>query len=158
MKLGIGVPHLVQSFFARMRDYATFRNSSLLKVEDVDEVYRTTFLGPAGQNDIVHYDTRLQDALEEDDYTIAMEVLAEAATQDVFTQAARRCLENQYSRIGVDVRRSLTDVSDVLDVLVHGWLPRSRGLGLPVFATAFEGLVGRPIQGPSCSARPARRG
>ena len=126
VKLGIGVPHLVQSFLARMRDYATFRNRSLLKVEDVDEVYRTTFLGPAGQNDIVHYDTRLQDALEEDDYTIAMEILAEAATQDVFTQAARRCLEDQYSRIGVDVRRSL---SDVLDVLVHDGYLEAGDLG-----------------------------
>lgn len=112
----------MQSFFARLRDFAGLRGLNRLTVEDVHEVYQTAFLGPAGQSDIVHYDRRLQDALEDEDYTLAMEILAEAATQDVFTPEARRCLERQYAGKIEDVRGC---ISGVLDVLVHdGYLER----------------------------------
>jgi hypothetical protein len=85
----------------------------------------------AGQSDIVHYDTRLQDALEDEGYTLAMEILAEAATQDVFSPEARRRLERQYAGRIEDVRGC---VSDVLDVLVHdGYLERDAGgYGFPL--------------------------
>ncbi len=124
-RLGVGIPHLVQSFFARLRDFAVFQGRNRLGVGDVDEVYRTAFMGPAGQSDIVHYDTRLQDALERDGYTVAMEILGEAATQDVFTPEAQRSLERQYAGKIEDV---LGCVSGVLDVLVHdGYLEHDDG-------------------------------
>ena len=111
--------------FARLRDFAVFRGRNRLTVDDVHEVYQTAFLGPAGQSDIVHYDTRLQDALEDEGYILAMEILAEAATQDVFAAEARRCLERQYAGTIEDVRER---VSGVLDVLVHdGYLERGDG-------------------------------
>ncbi len=130
-RLGVGIPHLVQSFFARLRDFAGFRGRNRLTVDDVHEVYQTAFLGPAGQSDIVHYDTRLQDALEDEGYTLAMEILAEAATQDVFSPDARRRLERQYAEKIEDVRGC---VSDVLDVLVHdGYLqPDAGGYRFPL--------------------------
>ena len=115
--LGIGIPHHVQSFFARLRDFAMMQSRDRVTVGDVGEVYRTELLGPPGQNDLVHYETRLKEGLEDDkSYTLAMEILAEAATRGVFTADARRCLEGWYSAMVDDASGRITDV---LEVLVH---------------------------------------
>lgn len=42
------------------------QDRDLVTVEDVEEVYRTELLGPSGQNDLVHYETRLKEALEDE--------------------------------------------------------------------------------------------
>lgn len=114
--IGLGIPHHVQSFFARLREFAVMNNRERVTVADVDTVYRTVLLGPAGQNDLVHYQTRLKEALEDDLHTIAMEILAEAAIQGAFTPTARRGLEQCYAPVAADVPSRITDV---LDVLAH---------------------------------------
>lgn len=123
--LGIGIPHHVQSFFARLRDHARMKNLEVLTTDDVDTVYRTALLGPSGLNDLVHYETRLKEGLDDDTFSLAMEVLAEAATQQAFTVDSRRALESLYSQVIEDVRNRVTDV---LEVLVHdGYLEKHRG-------------------------------
>ena len=114
--LGLGIPHHVQSFFARIRDFTTLRGTRAVTVEDVRHVYRTGLLGPFGQNDLVHYETRLKDGLDDETFSVAMEILAEAATQDVFTPRARHCLERQYEAVVTDIRGR---VADAIEVLVH---------------------------------------
>ena len=121
--LGIGVPHHVQSFFARLRDYATMHDRDRVTLEAVGTVYRSELLGPSGQIDLAHYETRLKDALDPDTFTIALEILAEAATRDAFTPAAERCLASLYSRLIPDARARITDA---LEVLLHdGYLTRA---------------------------------
>ena len=116
-RLGMGIPHHVQSFFARLTDHVLMQNRYNVVLADVDEVYRTVLLGPAGQNDLVHYATRLKEGLgDELDYTIAMEILAEAATQDVFDSLARRGLEQLYA---ARVSDAADRIAEVLDVLEH---------------------------------------
>jgi hypothetical protein len=113
----------VQSFFARVQEFAIMHGRDRVTVEDVDTVYRTALLGPSGQNDLVHYETRLQEGLEDESYTIAMEILAEAATQERLTPAARRCLEQLYAPVVNDVP---SRIADVLEILVHdGYLENS---------------------------------
>ena len=115
--LGIGIPQHVQSFFARLREYAIMRNLDRIRVRDVAEVYRTELLGPSGQNDLAHYETRLREGLgDEGRFGLAMEILAEAATQEVFSADARRALEKRHSRVKSDVQRQVTET---LDILVH---------------------------------------
>lgn len=115
--LGTGIPHYVQSFFAHLQEFVALRDRNLVTMQDVDEVYRTVLLGPSEDNDLVHYETRLKEGLDdEDSHTIAMEILAEAATQEVFTPEARRSLAQLYSPLGDDVHGR---IADVLDVLVH---------------------------------------
>lgn len=63
--LGIGIPHQVQSFFARLRDFAVMQDRDKVTVKDVNDVYRDLLLGPSGQNDLVHYEKRLKDVLED---------------------------------------------------------------------------------------------
>ena len=123
--LGTGIPHHVQSFFACLRDFAIMHGRGSVTVGDVGEVYRNELLGPKGQSDLAHYETRLRDGLEDGNYSIAMEVLAEAATQDVFTPTARSCLRQLYSAVLDDVPGR---ISDSLEVLVHdGYLEPGEG-------------------------------
>ena len=114
--LGVGIPHHVQSFFARLRDHAIMQGRDQVTVTDVEEVYRMELLGPSGQNDLVHYETRLKEALEDESHTIAMEIIAEAATQDVFTPSARSCLERLYSAVVDDAPGR---IADTLEILMH---------------------------------------
>lgn len=125
-KLGSGIPHHVQSFFARLRDFATMQEKNHVTVEDVREVYRSKLLGPWGQSDLMYYETRLKEGLGGDDdyYSIAMEILAEAAVQEVFTPSARRHLEQLYSALIDDTP---TCIAEVLEVLEHdGYLEDSK--------------------------------
>ena len=114
--LGRGIPHHVQCFFARLHDFSRKNLRDELKVQDVDEVYRTELLGASGQNDLVHYETRLKQALDDPGHTIAMEILAEAATQNGFGPNARRSLQILYSRL---IEDAPDRISQALDMLVH---------------------------------------
>ena len=123
--LGIGIPHHVQSFFARLSDYCAINEREHLTRADVDEVYRTELLGSSGQSDLVHYETRLKDTFDDETYSVAMKILAEAAVQGAFTISARRNLENQYESImsGPSER-----ISEAVDVLKHdGYLIHANG-------------------------------
>ena len=114
--LGVGIPHHVQSFFARLWDYAVMRGVKRVGVKDVGDVYQRELLGPSGQSDLVHYETRLREALSDEEYRLAMEILAEAATEGTFTPAARRSLDALYSTV---VDQTAERIVDALDVLVH---------------------------------------
>ncbi len=120
--LGIGIPHQVQSFFARLRHFARIQERDRVTVDDVAEVYRTELLGPPGQGNLAHYVTRLADALDDGRRRIAMEILAEAAVQGVFTADARRALERLHTALVDDAPARVTEV---LDLLEHdGYLDR----------------------------------
>ena len=121
--LGIGIPYYVQSFFARLQERATMKGRDHVTREDVSEV-RRELLAPSGDNDLVHYRTRLQEGLgNEESRTIAMEILAEAATEGMFTPEASQCLAQLYARTGDNLPGRITEV---LEVLVHdGYLEDS---------------------------------
>ena len=123
--LGVGIPHFIQSFFARLQDFAVMNGRTRLTAEDVQSVYDNELLGAAGESDLPHYQNRLQKSLDERTYQVAMEIQAEAATQGVFTPDDRRALERIYSSVLPDARER---VDEALDVLVHdGHLQRTDG-------------------------------
>ena len=129
--LGIGIPHHVQSFFGRLRDFAAKRQRERLMAADVGVAYCTELLGPSGQNDLGHYETHLREVLEDHNHTLAMEILAEAATRGGFGLDARRCLVTLHSRLHDDVPHR---IEEVLDVLVHdGYLEASSDSRSPHF-------------------------
>lgn len=125
-KLGIGIPHHVQSFFARLRDHSIKTGGARLTIDDVDRVYQNELLGPSGQNDLVHYESRLKDGLGDDAFRLAMEILAEAAVTEQFDGEARRLLARDYKRIVEDV---VSCINNTLEVLVHdGYLEDKDGV------------------------------
>ena len=113
--LGIGIPHHVQSFFARLSDFLAINGRSRVMLADVEEVYRTELLGPSGQSDLAHYETRLRDAFDEDGYSVAMKILAEAAIQHTFTMDARRNLIDVCSPIMKGAPERLAEAMEVLE-------------------------------------------
>lgn len=114
--LGIGIPHHIQSFFRRLKEFAIRHQLYHVTEEHVNVVYHTELLGPAGWIDLGHYRTRLKDALTEDSYTIAETILAEAAIQNVFTSEARTIIEVEYGRIVMNAQER---IAEVLDILTH---------------------------------------
>ena len=113
--LGIGIPHHVQSFFARLSDFLAIEGRSRVMVADVAEVYRTELLGPSGQSNLAHYETRLRDAFDEDGYSIAMKILAEAAIRQIFTTVARRNLIDASAAIMDNAPERLAEAMEVLE-------------------------------------------
>ena len=123
--LGVGIPHFVQSFFARLQDFAVMNGRTRLTAEDVRTVYDNELLGAAGDSDLPHYRNRLRKSLDERTYQVAMEIQAEAATQGIFTADARCALGRIYSNVVPNARER---VDEALDVLVHdGHLERTDG-------------------------------
>ena len=119
--LGVGIPYHVQLFFSRLQDFTIKQSNDRVTVDDVGTVY-TELLGPSGQNDLAHYESRLKDGLDEDSYRVAMEILAKSA-QGVFTRDARHCLERKYAQVVDDAPGCVTEA---LEVLVHdGYLESS---------------------------------
>ena len=97
-----------------------------MTVANVGEVYQKELLGPRGQSDLAHYETRLKDGLEDGNYSIAMEILAEAATQGVFAPAARHRLGQVSAKVLDNVPGR---ISDTLEVLVHDGYLEEAGSG-----------------------------
>ena len=113
-RLSEGNPHHVQCFFAALRDGADARGDSRIACEDIPAVY-PQLLRPNGQNDLAHYEHRLERSLDAEDFDLAREILVETAKEGVLTRSARESFAARRHRDtdGPDrVRR-------VLDVLLH---------------------------------------
>ena len=83
--------------------------------EDVAEV-RRELLGPSGDNDLAHYRTRLEEGLgDEESCTIALEILAEAAAEGVFTPEAGEYLSRLHAQMGDNLPDRIAEVLEVLD-------------------------------------------
>lgn len=123
-QLWIGIPQHVQSFFARLRFSASARTGEEIGVKDVEDVYQNEMLGPAGQSELSHYETRLREALgDARSHEIACTILAETATQGVFTASVRQVLGALYSE---EASGEGDQFGLILDILVHdGYLKRS---------------------------------
>lgn len=120
--LGIGVPHFVQSMFAELRDFSNGRPGAPATTSDVAEAYRVGLLGPCGDGDLLRYRLRLHEALDETSFSVAMVILAEAATQGVFSESAHRSLERFR---GGQIPDADERITHALGVLQHdGWLVR----------------------------------
>jgi len=116
-RLGIGVPQHIQCFFARLRQSPGVRGTGKIGTEDVDRIYKTEMLGPVGQKDLLHYDTRLQDAVGDSlDHEIACRILGEAAIQGSFSPAARTALKRAYAG---SLEQPNKRITTIIDILVH---------------------------------------
>ena len=124
-RLGIGIPQHIQCFFARLRLSPEVRRNRRIGTEDVDRIYQTEMLGPVGQKDLLHYDTRLQDALGDGiDHELACRILGEAATQGTLSPAARAALERAYAGT---LDRANERITMIIEILVHdGYLELHR--------------------------------
>lgn len=124
-RIGIGIPHHVQAFFARLWEFTVIEDRSRIFLADVDTVYRTGLLGPSGLHDLAHWQTRLKDGFDDDGFRLAMEILAHAALAGRFTARARLALAQRDAAVISQVEDRILEV---LEVLTHdGYLSDSEG-------------------------------
>ncbi len=86
--LGSCIPHHVQLFFARLEDRCMRSKSTQVTLADVEHAYKEGMLGNAGHAELSHYEERLRLALTKDDYTLALDMLTEAAVTRSLSPAA----------------------------------------------------------------------
>ena len=107
----------------RLREFTKKHDLTRVTLDHIKTVYETEMLGPSGQIDLMHYESRLKDAIEDDGFTLAMEILAETAVEGQITPQGLNTLERIYSKILVDCA---TQISDVLEIFLHdGYLKQS---------------------------------
>lgn len=118
------VPHHVQQFFDHMLTHLRRSSRRLATLEDVQTVYKRDMLGPRGQADLPHYESRLKLVLSDPDYHIAMEILTEAAISDGFIANDALLRYRLYYADGG--QRTDFAVENILNLLAHdGYLSRT---------------------------------
>ena len=118
------VPHHVQQFFDHMLTHLRRSDRRLATFEDVQTVYERDMLGPRGQADLPHYESRLRLVLSDSDYHIAMEILTEAAISDGFIANDALLRYKLYYADGG--QRTDFAVENILNLLAHdGYLSRT---------------------------------
>lgn len=120
------VPHHVQQFFDHMLTHLRRSGRRLATLEDVETVYERDMLGPRGQADLPHYESRLRLVLNDSDYHIAMEILTEAAISDGFIANDALLRYKLYYADGGE--RTDFAVENILSLLTHdGYLSQTSG-------------------------------
>ena len=118
------VPHHVQQFFDHMLTHLKRMKRHRATLEDVQAVYERDMLGPRGQADLPHYESRLKLVLSDPDYHIAMEILTEAAISDGFIANDALLRYKRYYADGGE--RTDFAVENILNLLTHdGYLSRT---------------------------------
>ena len=112
-KLGLGIPQHVQLFFDYLRRRFHMQQTGPVTKDDVDAVYRDELLGPYHLD---HYKSRLRDALYDESYDIATEILSKTANEGVFTDDAQHDLERLWTP---KIDDAPIRIADTLDVLEH---------------------------------------
>ena len=117
------VPHHVQQFFDHLHLHLRTAGRHNATFDDVKLVYERDLLGVRGQTDLEHYESRLRMVLGNQAYTMALDLLTEAAVNGgLLTESAIV----RYSRLLSDQSdEEAVSIDDVLYSLEHdGYLDR----------------------------------
>ena len=125
-RLRCNVPHHVQQFFDCLHERLRHARRREASLEDVEQAYAEEMLGPRGQIDLDHYESRLKTVLGTRLYRIALELLTEAAVQG--GTLSRTAVEQYRERFPAEADADQAPVESVLNVLEHdGYLARQDG-------------------------------
>lgn len=122
-RLGSPIPHHVQMFYDHVRTaYVLGEQHGEVTVGLVDAVYQETMTGLRGHPELSHMEERLRIVLSKDQFTIALELLTEAAVTGGLT--AETALKICAASGSPDPRRAL---NDILAILLHdGYLMETK--------------------------------
>ena len=125
-RLRCNVLHHVQQFFDCLHERLRHARRREASLEDVEQAYVEEMLGPRGQIDLDHYESRLKTVLGTGLYRIALELLTEAAVQG--GTLPRTAVEQHRERFPAEADADPAPVESVLNVLEHdGYLARQDG-------------------------------
>ena len=122
-RLRCNVPHHVQQFFDCLHEHLRRARRREAALADVEHAYAEEMLGPRGQIDLDHYESRLKTVLGTGLYRIALELLTEAAVGG--GTLPRTAVELYRRRFPPEDDGDPRPVESVLNVLEHdGYLAR----------------------------------
>ena len=122
-RLRCNVPHHVQQFFDGLHEHLRRARRRAASLGDVERAYAEEMLGPRGQINLDHYESRLKMVLGTGLYRIALELLTEAAVQGGTLPGT--AVDRYRERFPVEADADSAPVESVLNVLEHdGYLAR----------------------------------
>jgi len=123
-RLGCCIPHHVQMFFSHIYDACKRKGKMECLVREVGEVYEKEMLGVRGHPELSHYEERLEMVLGKESFTLAIDMLTEAAVRGCLTKEAIAAFRKEYS---LEVEEDIAEVQkEILWVLEHdGYLKRT---------------------------------
>ena len=96
-KLGCCIPHHVQMFFVHIHEMCIREESTRCTIEDVKNVYDTYMLGTRGHAELTHYEERLRLVVGLEKFSLAIEMLTEAAVVGHLSKEAIGLLGKEYT-------------------------------------------------------------
>lgn len=114
-KLECCIPHHVQMFFSHIYDHCKRKEKMECSVREAGEVYEKEMLGVRGHAELTHYEERLEMVLGKELFTLAIDMLTEAAVTGCLTKEAIAALRKEYSLEGVDVVKAQKEVVWVME-------------------------------------------
>jgi hypothetical protein len=95
--LGCCIPHHVQMFFGHVQEMCVREESTVCTIEDVKNVYDTYMLGTRGHAELTHYEERLRLVVGLEKFSLAIEMLTEAAVVGHLSSKAIELLGKEYT-------------------------------------------------------------
>ena len=124
-RLGCCIPHHVQMFFTHVYDRCKRRGRMEFYPDEVNDIYESEMLGIRGHAELTHYEERLKIVLGPELFTLALEMLTEAAVTGCLTRESLAALQ-KGCEFG---ERNVQDASEeILRVLEHdGYIKAGKG-------------------------------
>jgi len=114
-RLELCIPHHVQMFFSHIYDRCKRKGKMECSVQDVGEVYAKEMLGVRGHAELTHYEERLEMVLGKELFTLAVDMLTDAAVTGCLTKEAITALQKEYTLEEVDIVEAQKEVIWVLE-------------------------------------------
>jgi len=114
-KLECCIPHHVQMFFSHIYDRCKRKGKMECSVGEVGEVYEKEMLGVRGHAELTHYEERLEMVLGKELFTLAIDMLTEAAVTGCLTKEAIAALRKEYTLEESDIVEAQKEVIWVLE-------------------------------------------
>lgn len=109
------IPHHVQMFFSHVYGACKRSGDMSCSVERVAEVFEKEMLGVRGHAELTHYEERLEMVLGKEMFTVALDMLTEAAVVGSLSQDAIAVFEKEYALNALDTAEAQKEILWVLE-------------------------------------------
>jgi hypothetical protein len=121
--LKVFIPHHVQMFFDRIYETCKQRENMHCSVDDVKKFFEKEMLGPKSQVEWRIYEERLNTVLGKENFSLALDLLNEAAVESVLSIEAMSILAT-FNTGKKDNQKLLREI---MDILIHdGYLKETK--------------------------------
>jgi len=102
-------------FFSHIHDACKRKGKLECSVREAGEIYKKEMLGVRGHAELTHYEERLEMVLGKELFTLAIDMLTEAAVTECLTKEAIAALQKEYTLGETDIGEAQKEVIWVLE-------------------------------------------